>query len=112
MKNDIHPTTYAATVTCACGKTFVTLSTKESIQTEICSSCHPFFTGKQKLLDSARRVEKFQEKKEKQATMATSRAHLSKTAKHAARKEKKTVSKSAKADAKAALKDALSALKG
>ncbi len=62
MKDKIHPKYYEATVTCGCGATFVTGSTKEKITVEICSSCHPFFTGTQKLVDTAGRVEKFQKK--------------------------------------------------
>ena len=60
MKEKIHPTYYAdAKVTCACGNSFVTGATKKLIRTEICSKCHPFFTGKQKLLDTAGRIERF-----------------------------------------------------
>jgi large subunit ribosomal protein L31 len=59
MKKDIHPEYVEANVTCACGNTFTTRSTKKEIRVEICSSCHPFFTGKQKYVDSAGRVEKF-----------------------------------------------------
>ena len=59
MKADIHPEYYEMTVTCACGAEYPTRSTKESYKVEICSSCHPFFTGKQKLIDSAGRVERF-----------------------------------------------------
>lgn len=59
MKKGIHPETKEATITCACGATFKTHSTKENIQVEICSKCHPFFTGKQKLVDTGGRVEKF-----------------------------------------------------
>lgn len=63
MKKDIHPKYHKkAKVICACGNTFETGSTKEKIQTEFCSLCHPFFTGKQRLVDTARRVEKFQAK--------------------------------------------------
>jgi len=62
MKNDIHPPYLEATVRCACGHEFVTGSTKESIRVEICSKCHPFFTGKQKLMDTAGRVERFRRK--------------------------------------------------
>lgn len=65
MKKDIHPKWYPqATVTCACGNTFTTGSTKESIRVEVCSACHPFFTGQQKFLDTLGRVEKFQKRKE------------------------------------------------
>jgi len=62
MKKDIHPEYVEATVTCACGNTFTTRSTKKEIRVEICSQCHPFFTGKQKFVDSAGRVEKFKKK--------------------------------------------------
>lgn len=62
MKKDIHPAYGLVTVTCACGETFQTRSTKKEIHLEICSACHPFFTGKQKYVDSAGRVERFQKK--------------------------------------------------
>jgi len=62
MKKGIHPEYHEATVHCACGNTFQTGSTVKSINVEICSSCHPFFTGKQKLIDSAGRVERFRKK--------------------------------------------------
>ena len=60
MKKDIHPDYHDTTVTCGCGETFQTRSTQEKITVEICSKCHPFYTGKQKLVDTAGRVEKFQ----------------------------------------------------
>ena len=62
MKDGIHPEYVEAVVTCACGETFRTRSTKAEIHLEICSKCHPFFTGKQKLVDTAGRVERFQRK--------------------------------------------------
>lgn len=62
MKEGIHPKYVEATVSCACGYTFKTRSTKPTIKLEICSNCHPFFTGKQKLIDTAGRVEKFQKR--------------------------------------------------
>jgi large subunit ribosomal protein L31 len=62
MKKGIHPEYVECRVTCACGNTFLTRSTKKDIRVEICSQCHPFFTGKQKLLDSAGRIEKFRKK--------------------------------------------------
>jgi large subunit ribosomal protein L31 len=62
MKKGIHPEYVESRVTCACGNTFLTRSTKKEIRVEICSQCHPFFTGKQKLVDSAGRVEKFRKK--------------------------------------------------
>jgi large subunit ribosomal protein L31 len=62
MKNDIHPNYIETTVRCACGAEFVTGSTQDNIRVEICSKCHPFFTGKQKLMDTAGRVERFRRK--------------------------------------------------
>ncbi|MBX3279767.1 MAG: 50S ribosomal protein L31 [Acidobacteria bacterium] len=62
MKPNIHPKYVEAKVICACGETFTTRSTKNEIHVEICSVCHPFFTGKQKLIDTAGRVERFQRK--------------------------------------------------
>jgi large subunit ribosomal protein L31 len=62
MKEGIHPKYEESVVSCACGYTFKTRSTKPSIKLEICSNCHPFFTGKQKLIDTAGRVEKFQKR--------------------------------------------------
>lgn len=62
MKSGIHPQYVEATVTCACGNSFTTMSTKPEVKTEICSACHPFFTGKQKLVDTEGRVEKFLQK--------------------------------------------------
>ncbi|ACB86421.1 50S ribosomal protein L31 [Natranaerobius thermophilus] len=62
MKREIHPEYKKAKVVCACGNSFETGSTKEELKVEICSSCHPFFTGKQKLVDSGGRVEKFKRK--------------------------------------------------
>jgi len=62
MKTDIHPTYATATVRCACGNTFQTRSTKDEIHLDICAACHPFFTGKQKLIDTAGRVERFRQK--------------------------------------------------
>lgn len=62
VKKNIHPKLYKTTITCACGATYETVDTKEKMRVEICSSCHPFFTGKQKFLDSAGRIEKFKRK--------------------------------------------------
>lgn len=70
MKQDIHPKWYPeAKVVCACGNSFTTGSTKEEIRVEVCSACHPFFTGQQKFVDTLGRVEKFQ-KKQSVATQA------------------------------------------
>ena len=62
MKADIHPTYQRAVVQCACGNTFETRSTLPLIHVEICARCHPFFTGKQKLVDTAGRVERFRQR--------------------------------------------------
>lgn len=64
MKPDIHPKFAETTITCACGAQFTAGSTKDSIRVEICSQCHPFFTGKQKLVDTAGRIEQFRKKYE------------------------------------------------
>ena len=65
MKDKIHPQYKEATIICACGEVIHTRSTKPSIRVDICSKCHPLFTGKQKLIDSAGRVEKFMKKYKK-----------------------------------------------
>lgn len=59
MKKDIHPDYKLSTITCACGEVFETRSTKQDIRVEICSKCHPFYTGKQKLVDTGGRVDRF-----------------------------------------------------
>ena len=68
MKADIHPNYQRAAVQCACGNTFETRSTRADIHVEICAQCHPFFTGKQKLVDSAGRVERFKTRYQKTGT--------------------------------------------
>jgi len=62
MKEGIHPEYVVSRVTCSCGNSFVTRSTKPEIHVELCSACHPFYTGKQKLVDTAGRVERFRRK--------------------------------------------------
>jgi large subunit ribosomal protein L31 len=62
MKADIHPKYFETTITCACGNVIPTRSTKENLHVEICSNCHPFYTGKQKIMDAEGRVEKFMQK--------------------------------------------------
>jgi large subunit ribosomal protein L31 len=62
MKPDIHPEYHVVTVTCACGASFQTRSTQAIDQVDICSQCHPFYTGRQKLVDTAGRVERFRKK--------------------------------------------------
>ncbi len=62
MKENIHPNYKNTTITCACGNVIETSSTKENIRVEICSKCHPFFTGKQKLVDTGGRVDRFKKR--------------------------------------------------
>ncbi len=62
MKKDIHPVYEETTITCACGNVIKTRSTKKDIKVEICSKCHPFFTGKQKLVDTGGRVDRFKKR--------------------------------------------------
>lgn len=62
MKADIHPKYQQTTVTCGCGNSFVTRSTRAELRIDICSACHPFYTGKLKFIDTAGRIEKFQNK--------------------------------------------------
>ena len=71
MKPNIHPKYEESRVICACGETWTTRSTKKEIHVEICSVCHPFFTGKQKLIDTAGRVERFQKKYAKKTEPAS-----------------------------------------
>ena len=67
MKKDIHPEYVEATVTCGCGETFKTRSTKPKIVVEICSKCHPFYTGRQRLVDTTGKVERFRRRYRKSA---------------------------------------------
>jgi len=71
LREKIHPTYNEATVVCACGETFTTRSTKPKIHVDICSKCHPFFTGKQKIVDAEGRVEKFKKKYSRSRTTRT-----------------------------------------
>ena len=71
MKAGLHPDYKLATVVCACGETFQTRSTKGNIRVDICSKCHPFFTGRHKFIDTAGRVEKFRKKFSKKAQKTT-----------------------------------------
>lgn len=97
MKQDIHPTYHTDTVvTCACGNKFTTGSTMKEIRIELCNQCHPFYTGKQKFVDTARRVEKFQEKMGKVSAAAATRK--GKKVKKAAQAAKKVAKKAAKAE--------------
>ena len=65
MRKEIHPEYYETSITCACGNVLEAGSTKQDIRVEICSKCHPFFTGKQKLVDTAGRIERFRRKYKK-----------------------------------------------
>ena len=92
MKKDIHPVYYKdANVSCACGNNFVVGSTQAELKVEICSACHPFYTGKQKLMDTARRVEKFTEKQAKKSTLSARKGKKVKRAVQAAKRESKEV---------------------
>ena len=98
MKVDIHPAySRNAQITCVCGTTYDTGSTKETVSIELCSNCHPFYTGKQKIVDTARRVEKFEARKvAKKETATGHKAKLAKKASRAKAREEKT----AKAESK------------
>lgn len=89
MKKKIHPEyNTKATVSCACGNSFTVGSTQPALRVELCSACHPFYTGKQKFVDTARRVEKFKEKAVKRTTKVRT-----KTQKEDARKAKRVAKK-------------------
>ena len=107
MKNDTHPTYNLCEVSCVCGNAFQTRSIKPVIKVEVCAACHPFYTGKQKLLDTAGRVEKFNtkfaasggkmvERKMKKVVIKTV------TPKHAAKRKVLSSAPAKKADVKAA----------
>jgi large subunit ribosomal protein L31 len=90
MKSDIHPTYHKdAKINCACGNNVVTGSTVDAVAIELCSQCHPFYTGKQKIVDSARRVEKFEARKEKKAGALDHKAKIAKKADRAKKKADK-----------------------
>jgi large subunit ribosomal protein L31 len=110
MKAAIHPTMHRVTLACACGNKFETLSTKENVSTEICSNCHPFYTGEQRFLDSAQRLEKFKDKEAKKAAIAQTGPQRSKKEKEAERKAKRSTGADTKQSAKDALKAAKNAL--
>ena len=74
MKADIHPEYVLATVHCSCGNSFVTRSTKSELNVEICAQCHPFYTGKQKVVDTGGRVARFQRRLEKAGRATAARA--------------------------------------
>ncbi len=98
MKKDIHPEYHNdCKIICACGNTFTTGSTMKEIRVELCNKCHPFYTGKQKFVDTARRVEKFQERADKKAAASTARK---------GKKVKKAVAATKKTTKKATVKKA------
>jgi len=106
MKKDIHPKYHKkAKITCACGNEVQVGSTQEDIQVELCSNCHPFYTGKQKLVDTARRVDKFQKRLEEhkkvsktRSTKKVKRAKKASKKKPAKAEEKKTLGKKKKTE--------------
>jgi len=65
MKKNIHPKTYEVSIRCACGNQLETISTSQDLSVDICSQCHPFFTGKQKFVDTAGRIDKFEQRYKK-----------------------------------------------
>ena len=88
MKPEIHPTYFDnAKITCACGAIYAIGSTKETTLVDLCAACHPFYTGKQKIMDTARRMEKFAERSVQKATVATGKK---------VKREKRAVQKKAK----------------
>jgi large subunit ribosomal protein L31 len=94
MKKGIHPQVYKeCVVTCACGNTFTTISTQETLRVEICNMCHPFFTGQQKFIDTEGRIEKFRKKVE----MSKQKQAVSKSKKQD-KKDKTTSNKSSLKD--------------
>lgn len=96
MKQGIHPNYFVkATITCACGAVLHTGSTVETMHTEICSQCHPFYTGKKKFIDATGRVDRFKKLSEKSDAKKTSRLKISKVKKTEVKKEEKTVAKQA-----------------
>jgi large subunit ribosomal protein L31 len=75
MKKDLHPTYFVdSKITCACGNVIATGSTKESIVVEVCSNCHPFYTGKQNILDTAGNVDRFKKRTERATTISAAKA--------------------------------------
>lgn len=72
MKTGIHPNYNVVEVHCACGETWLTRSTKKELRVELCSKCHPYFTGKQKIIDTAGRIERFERRYRKDRTAAKS----------------------------------------
>ena len=105
MKKDIHPEYVDCTVTCTCGNTFHTRSTKSEIRVDICNACHPFFTGTQKLIDSGGRVQRFADKFGS-ATEAVAAREAEKKAAKAAKAAEAEAAKKAEAEAAKAAEEA------
>ena len=103
MKQGIHPEYVECTVRCTCGNTFVTRSVKSELKVDICSSCHPFFTGTQKLIDTGGRVQRFADKYGSAKDMVAQREAAKKAAK-AAKTAEAEAAKKAEREAKAAAK--------
>jgi len=94
MKDKIHPSYNAAiTVTCACGNSFEVGSTAKEISVEVCSACHPFYTGKQKLVDTAGRVDKFRQRQEEAVKLREEKKTKKSSANKSSKKSKKEVTK-------------------
>ncbi len=108
MKKDIHPDYVDCTVSCTCGNTFQTRSTKAEIRVDICSACHPFFTGTQKLIDTGGRVQRFADKFGS-ATQTVAAREAAKKAERAAAVAAAEAAKKAEREAKAAAKAARAA---
>ena len=105
MKKGIHPKYVECTVRCSCGNTFVTRSTKSELKVDICSACHPFYTGQQKFVDTGGRVQRFADKFGSAKELVAQREAAAKAAKAAANAQaeaKKAAEREAKAAAKAA----------
>ena len=96
MKSGIHPKYHEVMVTCACGETFKTRSTNAELRLEICSKCHPFFTGRQKLIDSAGRVERFEKRYKPVAVADAGAPAVSRSARRIGGAPAKTTKKSGK----------------
>jgi len=93
MKQGIHPEYKETTITCVCGNVIETRSTKKDIKTEICSNCHPFMTGKQRLVDTAGRVERFKKKIRSQSGKASGKKKTTTTEKNYKKLTKKKTTK-------------------
>jgi large subunit ribosomal protein L31 len=102
MKTDIHPDYVVANVHCSCGNTFTTRSTKSELRVEICSNCHPFYTGKQKLVDTGGRVERFQRRYAQQQADQAKAAEARTAARARADRAKAASEAKAAAEARAA----------